>query len=150
MNSTTISAIIGYVLFIISDIMPFLPIPSNGIFHSLLLTLKSGIRASFGSLPQDIEMAQSLVKDKNFADIVNTINTNPQIQSIINNLISNPSLANNLTTVQTNTTINSIVTFLHNNPQAQTLFNNLISNPQMYNTILLSTLQTEINTQKKI
>ena len=135
MDSTTVVAIIGYSLYFLSELMAFLPVPSNGILHSLIITLQSGIRASFGSLPQDIELAQSLVKDKSFADVVNTINTNPQIQSIIRNLIADPSLSNNLKTIQTNPIINSIITYLDNNPQAQTLFNNLISDPQIYNKV---------------
>jgi hypothetical protein len=142
MDSTVVVAIVGYALYIISEILPFLPIPVNGILHSIILTLKKGLSLTFNSLPQDIEMAKSLVRNKSFANVVNTINTNPQIQKIINNLISDPSSANNLTTIQANPNINSIVSYLHNNPQAQTLFNNLISDPQIYNKVL--SLQSEI------
>jgi hypothetical protein len=65
MDTTTI---IGYVLFAISEILPLLPIPTNGVFHSLTIGLKNSIKNS----NNDIEVAQNVLKQK--PDIANIVN----------------------------------------------------------------------------
>lgn len=49
--------IIGFTLFAISEIIPILPIPANGIFHSFLI----GLHNSFKDPIKDIETGQQLI-----------------------------------------------------------------------------------------
>ena len=79
--SENIAAIIGYVLFAISEIIPLLPIPANGVFHSFII----GLQNSFKNPHVDLELGQQIVglqnqnttKSINFHDVVDYINTNP-------------------------------------------------------------------------
>ena len=70
MATDLIPTIIGYVLFGISEILPLINIPTNGILHSLVL----GFGNAFKNPEKDIELAQVLVHTKpTYANIVNTI-----------------------------------------------------------------------------
>ena len=85
------SAIIGFVLFILSEILPLINIKSNGIFHSLLLGLGNAFKNNTLIKNKDIELAESLINTKtNYANIINTINTNHQIRDVIEHLLINP------------------------------------------------------------
>lgn len=58
-NTTTIDygTIIGFTLFAISEIIPLLPIPANGIFHSFLI----GLHNSFKNPIKDIESGKKIM-----------------------------------------------------------------------------------------
>ena len=77
--SENTAAIIGYVLFAISEIIPLLPIPANGVFHSFII----GLQNSFKNPHVDLELGQQLSglqtqsKSINLHDVIEYINTNP-------------------------------------------------------------------------
>ena len=77
--SENIATIIGYVLFAISEIIPLLPIPANGVFHSFII----GLQNSFKNHHIDLELGQQLSgiqtqsKSINLHDVIEYINTNP-------------------------------------------------------------------------
>ena len=84
-----ISTIIGYSLFLISEILPLMNIPTNGFLHTFVL----GFSNAFKNPKKDIEMAQSLVTDPSLANIINAINSNPQIKISVDNILNDPQLA---------------------------------------------------------
>ena len=127
----TVATVIGYVLFGISEVMPFLNIAPNGILHIFTM----GFTNAFKPLDKDIELATSLVEKPNFANIVNTISTNPQIKSLIDYFINDPQLTNTLHTVTTNTTLTNQLHILSSNTQLQAILGTLINNPQFCNNI---------------
>jgi len=157
--STDIATIIGYILFGISEILPLINIPANGFIHSIY----SGIGNSFKNPEKDIELAQSLLNTKpTYANIINTIATNPQIQEIINNLLLNPSNANNITKLQSDQEINNLISIITHNPQLKTtilalandqklniFISDLINTPNIKqfinNTELLNKIKNDIN-----
>jgi len=77
--SENIATIIGYVLFAISEIIPLLPIPANGVFHSFII----GLQNSFKNPHVDLELGQQMTglqsqnKSVDLHDVVNYINKNP-------------------------------------------------------------------------
>lgn len=129
----TVATIIGYVLFGISELLPFMNTPPNGILNIFTM----GFTNAFKPLNKDIELATSLVEKPNFANIVNTISTNPQIKSLIDSIISNPQLSNTLHIITTNNTLTNQLHILSNRPQLQTILGNLISNPEFCNNIFI-------------
>lgn len=62
-NMTTIDygTIIGFTLFAISEIIPLLPIPANGIFHSFFI----GLHNSFKNPIKNIETGQKIMEKIN-------------------------------------------------------------------------------------
>ena len=104
---TTISTYIGFSLFVISELLPFLPIKTNGILQTFI----SGFNTSCSNPSDDIAMAQQLITNKdNIAGIVNTMGTNKVIQNCFENIISNQHMIpviNNMITSHQMTTINT-------------------------------------------
>lgn len=132
-----IATIIGYTLFVISEILPFINIPTNGFLHTFII----GFQNAFKNPERDIEMANSLIQSPDFANIVNTISTNSQIKLIIDYLIANPGSANIITSIQTNDIIKNVINKIVLNPHLLNLTTNILSNPQLINNpVLLSSL----------
>ena len=127
MLNETISTIIGFVLFGLSEIMPLINVPANGLLHSLIL----GVGNAFKSPQQDIELAHSLVtSDKTFAGIINVLSHNPQMKSIVNDLIKNPVNANNLSVLQNDPFVSNLVSLISTNPTSKSLITGLLSDPE--------------------
>lgn len=123
-----VATIIGYVLFGLSEILPFINVPTNGFLHTFIL----GFSNAFKNKEKNIELAQVLVEKQNFADIINTVSTNPQIKNLIDTLINDPQKSNTLNSLLNN----SQLPFLQlqkftNNTQLQSLVNTLIDNIQL-------------------
>ena len=136
-----VATIIGYVLFSMSEILPFINIPTNGILHTLLL----GFSNAFKNPTKDIELAEALVSKPDFAHIVNTISTNPQIKILIDSLIANPQLSNTLhTIISGNNTLNTQLPVLTSRPQLQTILTALINDPQFCNNIATITYNPQL------
>jgi hypothetical protein len=134
METDLIAAIIGYVLFAISEIMPLINVPTNGFLHSVFL----GFGNAFKNPEKDIELAQVLINSKpelGLANVVNTMSSNPVVQGIFKDLMNNPTNINNITAVQSQKEIASVVSILRNNPSIKTMVTNLLSNPNTYNNI---------------
>ena len=129
MTSSDTATIIGYVLFAVSEILPFLPIHANGFFESLILGLKTG----FNNRDADIELAQQLISNKpNVANVVNTMSTNPVIHNCFKNILENQNII-------------PFIETLCKNPELQTLFHSMNSNPVLLNNVknIVLTNQTQ-------
>lgn len=132
MTTDLVAAIIGYVLFAISEILPLINVPTNGFLQTLLL----GFKDAFKNPEKDIELAQILIHSKpDYANIVNTLSTNHVVQNIVQDLVQNPRNINNITAVQSQTDIASVVSSLRNNPALKNIVVKLVSDPPTYNSI---------------
>lgn len=120
----TIATIIGYVLFVISEILPLLPIPTSGVFHTLVL----GIGNAFKSPEKDVELAKSLVGDPSLANVVNTLSTNGQLKALVDSLIADPSSLNIVTNVNNNA---ALINNINKNPNLLNIVNKLISDTSL-------------------
>jgi hypothetical protein len=134
MNSELIATVIGYVLFAISEILPLINIPTNGIIQSFFL----GVGNAFKNPEKNIELAQILIHSKpelGLANVVNTISSNPLVKSIIDDLLANPTNINNITAVQKQKEIASVVSILRNNTNIKEMVTKLLSDPNIYNNV---------------
>lgn len=113
-DSSTVSTIVGFVLFAISEILPFFPVKTNGILHSFVI----GFRDSFQNLNHDIELAQQFVKNPDITPMVNAVSTNPVLQKCFQNVLDNQHIIPHIHT-------------LCNNLEIQSIFNNINTNPVM-------------------
>lgn len=94
-NNTSIDygAIIGFTLFAISELIPLLPIPANGIFHSFLI----GLHNSFKNPVQDIETGQQLINQIQQKEIILTCqNCQSELTEIISYIKENPDKLKNI------------------------------------------------------
>ena len=81
--------IIGYVLFVISEIVAVLPIPANGFLHSFFIGLNNSIKNS----NNDIEVAQQLVSTRpNTANLFNKIAINSEFSNTVKKISDNPDI----------------------------------------------------------
>lgn len=129
MDST--ATIIGYLLFALSEILPLINIPTNGILHTLII----GLGKSFKPPQKDIEMAHNCVEKHEFANIVNTINLNPQMKILVDSLINDPRLANTIQELLGNTVLSKQLNTLVNNKELQNVVNTLVTDPIFCNNI---------------
>lgn len=126
-------AIIGYVLFILSELVSIIPIPANGLLHSFMI----GIQNSFKNQNTNIEIAQNLLnKNPSLANLINKLNSNANIGSSINRLLENPENIKLIDLISNDNKLQYIITLLNNNP-------NII------NTVT-NTVERQIVLQKKI
>ena len=129
MSSPDVATIVGYVLFAISEILPFLPIHANGFFESVIIGLKNG----FNNRDADVELAQQLISKKpTVANVVNTMSTNPVIQNCFKNILENQNII-------------PFIETLCNSPELQNLFHSMNSNPVLLNNVknIILTNQTQ-------
>lgn len=126
-----VATIIGYVLFALSEVLPFVNVPTNGFLHTFLL----GFKNAFSNPSRDIEMAALVTKDPNLASMINTISTNPHIKSLIDSIIKDPALANVIHSAQGNTIMTSQLNILISNPQLQNILNAVTQNPEFCNNV---------------
>lgn len=141
MDSNTIT-IIGYALFAVSELAGILPIPANGLLHSLAIGLKNSL--SRGRSDADIEMAQKLVKHKPvMADIINCLQGNPTLIAAVNTLISNPQVINNVDSLVKDRSLLHINTMLQSNPDIISHVQKIIIEQINNQTIVQDQLNTE-------
>lgn len=118
---TDYTTIIGYALFAFSEIIPLLPIPANGILHSLSI----GIKNSF-TKPQnqpDVEIAHSLV------------DTRPQLATIVPMLEGNFRLTDCLRLLNSKPQLIHFVEKIANDKNLQFINSILAANPDIVNDI---------------
>jgi len=126
------TSIIGYVLFAISEILPFFPIHTNGVFQSLVM----GFKHSFNQHDGEIQLAQQLITQKpTVANLVNVMSTNKVIHDCVENILDNQHIIPH-------------IEMLCNNPELQLIFHSLNTNPMLLNSVkklMLTTQQTQQN-----
>lgn len=119
------ATIIGFCLFGISELLPFLPVNTNGFLQTFIL----GFKNSFGNITTDISVAhQFLDYNPQLATIINSVHTNPDIQKCMQNITSNPALIPHINTLCTN-------------PELQTLMYSLKSDNILMNNVKNMILQ---------
>jgi hypothetical protein len=92
-----------------------LPIPANGMFHSLVIGLKNSVSKLHSS---DIEMATNLITNKpDMANIINTLEGNPKLIDSVKLILNNPEIIANVETIAKNKALLFINTLLTNNPE---------------------------------
>ena len=124
-NVTT--EIIGYVLFVISEILPFFPIHTNGVFQSLVM----GFKHSFNQHDGEIELAQQLLTKKpTVANLVNIMSTNKVIHDCVESILDNQHIIPH-------------IQMLCNNPELQMIFHSLNTNPMLLNNVKNLMLTTQ-------
>lgn len=113
--SNNITIIIGYTLFALSEIIAVLPIPANGMFHSLLIGLKNSVSKINST---DIEMAQTLISTKpDMANIITTLQGNSKLIDSVKTVINNPEIITNVENIVKDKNLQFINTLLINNPE---------------------------------
>ncbi len=113
--SNNITIIIGYTLFALSEIIAVLPIPANGMFHSLLIGLKNSASKINST---DIEMAQTLISTKpDMANIITTLQGNSKLIDSVKTVINNPEIITNVENIVKDKNLQFINTLLINNPE---------------------------------
>ena len=113
--SNNITIIIGYTLFALSEIIAMLPIPANGMFHSLLIGLKNSVSKINST---DIEMAQTLISTKpDMANIITTLQGNSKLIDSVKTVINNPEIITNVENIVKDKNLQFINTLLINNPE---------------------------------
>jgi len=113
--SNNITIIIGYALFAVSEIIAVLPIPANGMFHSVLIGLKNSVSKINST---DIEMAQTLISTKpDLANIITTLQGNSKLIDSVKTVINNPEIITNVENIVKDKNLQFINTLLINNPE---------------------------------
>ena len=113
MADTSISTIIGFVLFGISELIAVIPIPANGLLHSILI----GLQNSLKNPNDDIEMAQRIVTNPVVAKMVKTIESNPNLSNTVDLLKDNQHIIPHINVLASNQSLQYICTLLTNNPE---------------------------------
>jgi hypothetical protein len=124
------ATIIGYVLFIVSELLPFLPLNTNGIFE----TLVNGFQKSFGNVDADITLAKQLISSHDLAAIVNTLATNPSLRDCVHNIISNQSLVQQVNTITGHPELQKLLYSINSDQVLLNKVRNLVSLPE--NTVI--------------
>jgi len=122
-----ITTIIGYSLFAFSEIIPLLPIPANGILHSLAI----GITNSFSNTKPntDAEIAHTLINTKpQMANVVSTLEGNFRLTDALKLLNSKPQLIPYIEKLAYDKNLHFINSLLVNNPDCINEIKHLIIN----------------------
>ena len=86
--SSSVVTIVGYVLFGISELLPLIPIPTNGFLHTVLIGLKNSVKIQKG----DVEMGDM---DNSLKNILDMLKNNKDLKDSLNVLIDNKDLQDN-------------------------------------------------------
>ena len=114
-NINTIVTVIGYTFFAISEIVAVLPIPANGVLHSLIIGLKNSVQKPNTT---DIEMAQTLIANKpDMASIITTLEGNPRLIETVKIVINNPEIIRNVEKIAKDKNLQFLNTLLINNKE---------------------------------
>jgi len=113
--SNNIITIIGYSLFAISEIVAVLPVPANGVLHSLIIGLKNSVQKINST---DIEMAQTLIANKpDMANIITTLEGNPKLIETVKTVLDNPEIIINIERLANDKNLQFLNTLLINNKE---------------------------------
>jgi hypothetical protein len=128
------TSIIGYILFAISEILPFFPIHTNGVVQSLIM----GFKHSFNQHDGEIELAQQLITKKpTVANLINIMSTNKVIHDCVEGILENQHIIPH-------------IQMLCNNPELQLIFHSLNTNPMLLNSVKNLMLTTHQNNTQPI
>ena len=123
-NINSVATIIGYALFAFSEVVAVLPIPANGVFHSLIIGLKNSVSKIKSS---DIEMAKTLITNKpDMANIITTLEGNPKLIETVKILLANPEITTSIDQIANDKNLQFINTLLINNPDIINLAKTLV------------------------
>lgn len=141
-----ITTIIGYLLFGFSEIITLLPIPANGILHSLAI----GVKNSFSNTKPntDVEIAHTLIDTKpQMANIVSTLEGNFKLIDALTLLNSKPQLIPYIEKLAYDNNLKFINSLLINNPNSINEIKRLIINCLSNQTLQISNtnIQQPIN-----
>ena len=157
MTNDLLLAIIGYVLFGLSEILPLINFPANGILHTFFV----GFANAFKTPEKEMELAQRTLQTKpDFANIINAISTSPSVKSILDGVIQDPQFASNISTVQNSPNLYNQMNILTTSPQIQKILDmtskdpllcknvaNVVTNRDLYNIVrVISTSDHLIDT----
>lgn len=107
-------AIIGFVLFALSELLPLLPIPTNGLLHSFVIGLSNSLK----NANTDIDLAKNVLDNKpQVASLVNQIGNIPELKKSVETLINNPQLIPQIDSLNSNPQLQYINTILHAHPE---------------------------------
>jgi len=128
--------IIGYILFVVSEIVAVLPIPANGLFHSFVIGLNNSIKNS----NTDVEVAQQLVS------------TRPNTANLFNKIAIDSELSNTIQRLSDNHDILPYIEILTHYPQLKYIIALLQNNPDIVNDVkeLIETNITQHQIQRQI
>ena len=152
MNDYT-NFIIGISFFAISEILPILPIPANGILHSIFIGLKNSFNPDIVS---DTNTINSLISTKpEIGKFISNVKNNPKLFETISMLNRNPEISKYIKHLSNDRTLKFINELLINNPESidstKNLIINLISNAQQVNAQQVNAQQVDtqqVNTQQ--
>jgi len=114
-DSSYLTTITGYILFFLSEVLPLLPIPANGVLHSIAIGLKNSFSNKKPST--DVEIAQNLLISRpNMPNIISTLEGNHNLINSIKILNDNPQLLQQITKLAYDKNLQFINTLLINNP----------------------------------
>jgi hypothetical protein len=113
MSSFDVTTIVGFCFFALSEILPFLPIKTNGLLHSFILGFKDG----FKNIDQNIDLAQKAIKKKpEVANVVNILSTNNVINDCVNNILENQHVIPQIKALCNNSDLQIVLQNITNNP----------------------------------
>lgn len=114
-DSSYLTTIVGYGLFILSELLPLLPIPANGVLHTVAIGLKNSFSNKKPST--DVEIAKNLLISRpNMPNIISTLEGNHILVNSIKILNDNPQLLAQITKLAYDKNLQFINTLLINNP----------------------------------
>ena len=147
MDTNTITSIIGYILLAISEIIAILPVPANGLLHSLFI----GLNNSLKNPNYDIELAQTLINNKPImANLVTTLEGNPKLINSISILTQNPQILPFISKLSNDESLQYINTLLINNPGVIKNVKQIIINAISSNTLNTSDTLDTLNTSNTL
>lgn len=128
MTNDLLISIIGYTLFGLSELLPLINVPANGLLHTFFV----GFANAFKVPDKNIELAQRVLQtNPDFVSIVNTISTSPVLKSILDGAIQDPQFAGNISTVQNSSNLYNQLNVLTTSPQVQKIMDLVSKDPLM-------------------
>jgi hypothetical protein len=131
-DTPSIVTILGYSLFAFSEIIPLLPIPANGLLHSIVIGLKNSI--SNKKPTEDAEIAHVVLdKQPDIANVVSTLQGNFRLIEAMRLLNAKPNVLAQIEKLSYDKNLQFINTLLINHPdiinEIKKIIVNKISNP---------------------
>jgi len=112
--------LIGFVLFGLSELLGILPIPANGLLHSLFV----GMKNSFSNPLNNTKLIQTVI-DKE-----------PDLENILSKISSNPNLITSIKTMSDNQHVLPLLEMICNNQDLEYLLTLIKNNPSLLTSII--------------
>lgn len=128
MDSTSVSSIIGFVLFGLSEVLSLTNLNANGIVHSVLL----GVGKSFKQVPGYVNLANDTIKNcPDILNIVNKLSSDPELLEIVKRVTGSISQAHLTSIIINNPDLVNSLTNTFKSPEIQGIIGNLITNQEL-------------------